>query len=31
MSETASVRARLEPELKDRAEGVFQKLGLNPM
>ena len=30
MSKTATVRARLEPELKDHAEGVFHKLGLNP-
>ena len=30
MSKTATVRARLEPALKDRAEGVFHKLGLNP-
>ena len=30
MSKTATVRARLEPELKDHAEGVFHRLGLNP-
>jgi DNA-damage-inducible protein J len=30
MSKTATVRARLEPALKDHAEGVFHKLGLNP-
>ena len=30
MSKTATVRARLEPKLKDRAEEVFHKLGLNP-
>jgi DNA-damage-inducible protein J len=29
MSKTAMVRARLEPELKDHAEGVFHRLGLN--
>jgi DNA-damage-inducible protein J len=29
MSKTATVRARLEPELKDRAESVFHRLGLN--
>ena len=29
MSKTATVRARLEPELKERAEGVFHRLGLN--
>ncbi len=29
MSKTASVRARLEPELKQRAEAVFRRLGLN--
>jgi DNA-damage-inducible protein J len=29
MSKTATVRARLEPELKDHAEGVFHRLGLN--
>lgn len=29
MSKTAMVRARLEPELKDCAEGVFHRLGLN--
>jgi DNA-damage-inducible protein J len=30
MSKTATVRARLEPTLKDRAERVFHRLGLNP-
>ena len=29
MSKTAMVRARLEPDLKDHAENVFQRLGLN--
>jgi len=29
MNKTATVRARLEPRLKDRAETVFRKLGLN--
>lgn len=29
MSKTAMVRARLEPELKERAETVFRRLGLN--
>ena len=29
MSKTAMVRARLEPELKRRAERVFHRLGLN--
>ena len=29
MSKTATVRARLEPKLKDRAENVFHRLGLN--
>jgi DNA-damage-inducible protein J len=29
MSKTATVRARLEPELKDQAERVFRRLGLN--
>ena len=29
MSKNATVRARLEPELKDRAEGIFRRLGLN--
>lgn len=29
MAKSATVRARLEPELKDRAESVFQRLGLN--
>lgn len=29
MSKTAMVRARLEPDLKNRAESVFHRLGLN--
>ena len=29
MSKTATVRARLEPTLKDHAESVFRSLGLN--
>ncbi len=29
MSKTVMVRARLEPELKDRAESVFHRLGLS--
>jgi len=29
MSKTATVRARLEPTLKNHAESVFQRLGLN--
>jgi len=29
MSKTATVRARLEPKLKDHAERVFHRLGLN--
>jgi DNA-damage-inducible protein J len=29
MSKTAMVRARVEPMLKHRAEGVFHRLGLN--
>lgn len=29
MSKTATVRARLEPTLKNRAETVFNRLGLN--
>ena len=29
MSKTAMVRARLEPDLKDHAESVFRRLGLN--
>ena len=29
MSKTAMVRARLEPDLKDHAENVFHRLGLN--
>jgi DNA-damage-inducible protein J len=30
MAKTATVRARVEPDLKDEAEGVLQELGLNP-
>ena len=30
MSKTSTVRARLEPTLKNHAEGVFHRLGLNP-
>ncbi len=29
MSKTATVRARLEPELKERAETIFHRLGMN--
>ena len=29
MSKTATVRARLEPELKERVETIFHQLGLN--
>ena len=29
MSKSAMVRARLEPNLKDRAENIFHRLGLN--
>ena len=29
MSKSAMVRARVEPELKDRAETIFHRLGLN--
>ena len=29
MSKTATVRARLEPELKDHVETIFDRLGLN--
>ena len=29
MSKTAMVRARVEPDLKDHAEAIFQRLGLN--
>jgi len=29
MSKTAMVRARLEPDLKDYAESIFHRLGLN--
>jgi DNA-damage-inducible protein J len=28
VSKTATVRARVEPELKDKAEGIFRQLGL---
>jgi len=28
MSKTATIRARIEPDLKDKAEHVFRKLGL---
>lgn len=28
MSKTETIRARIEPKLKDKAEGVFRKLGL---
>ena len=28
MGKTATIRARIEPELKGRAENIFQKLGL---
>jgi DNA-damage-inducible protein J len=30
MSKTATVRARIQPELKKRAERVFRRLGINP-
>lgn len=30
MSKTATVRARVEPSLKEEAEGVLEELGLNP-
>ena len=30
MSKSATVRARLEPDLKDHAEAIFHRLGLNP-
>jgi DNA-damage-inducible protein J len=30
MNKTATVRARIQPRLKARAEDVFQRLGLNP-
>ena len=30
MSKSAMVRARIEPELKQQAEAVFHRLGLNP-
>ncbi len=30
MSKTTTVRARIEPELKEHAESVFRRLGLNP-
>jgi DNA-damage-inducible protein J len=29
MSKTTTVRARIEPDLKQRAEAVFERLGLN--
>jgi DNA-damage-inducible protein J len=29
MSKTATVRARIEPKLKDRAENIFHRLGLS--
>jgi DNA-damage-inducible protein J len=29
MSKTATVRARIEPKLKNRAESVFQRLGMS--
>lgn len=29
MSKTAMIRARIEPEIKDKAERVFKKLGLS--
>jgi DNA-damage-inducible protein J len=29
MSKSATVRARLEPELKERAESIFHRLGIN--
>ena len=29
MRKTATIRARVEPDLKDRAESVFHRLGLN--
>ena len=29
MGKSATVRARLEPELKDRVESIFHRLGLN--
>lgn len=30
MSKTATIRARVEPSLKDHVEKIFEKLGLNP-
>ncbi|MCP4383182.1 MAG: type II toxin-antitoxin system RelB/DinJ family antitoxin [Hyphomicrobiales bacterium] len=30
MTKTATVRTRIEPELKDQAEGVLKKIGLSP-
>ncbi len=30
MSKTATVRARIEPDLKQQAESVFERLGLSP-
>jgi DNA-damage-inducible protein J len=30
MIKTATVRARMQPKLKDQAENIFHRLGLNP-
>ena len=30
MAKEATVRARIEPQLKENAEGILKKLGLNP-
>ena len=30
MTKTATVRARIKPDLKEKAEGVLRELGLNP-
>jgi len=30
MIKTATVRARIQPKLKDHVENIFQRLGLNP-
>lgn len=30
MGKTATIRARIEPDLKEQAEAVLQRLGLNP-
>ena len=30
MSKTATVRARIQPKLKEHAEDIFERLGLNP-